>query len=80
MCQIIIQNGAQKIQLQAEPGALLSDLLRQAIPAFALPCGGNHTCGKCRVKLSGHVPAPTDSDRHLLREQEIALLMAERGK
>lgn len=72
MCQIIIQNGAQKIQLQAEPGALLSDLLRQAIPAFALPCGGNHTCGKCRVKLSGHVPAPTDSDRHLLREQEIA--------
>ena len=44
MCQIIIQNGAQKIQLQAELGALLSDLLRQAIPAFAARAGNRRGC------------------------------------
>ena len=72
MYPIIIQNGSEILKIEAESGALLSDLLRQAIPSFALPCGGNHTCGKCRVRLEGAVPPPSDADRRLLSAQDLA--------
>lgn len=72
MYPIIIQNGSEILKIEAESGALLSDLLRQAIPSFALPCGGNHTCGKCRVRLEGAVPPPSDTDRRLLSAQDLA--------
>lgn len=36
------------------------------------PCGGNGTCGKCRVRfLQGTAPAPSEADRKSLSEQEI---------
>ena len=34
-------------------GTLVSDALRQAGVWFDMPCGGQGTCGKCRVKLNG---------------------------
>lgn len=72
MYTITVQTGGQTLSLPAAPGALLSDLLRQAIPSFALPCGGNHTCGKCLVRLSGAIPAPSASDLRLLTGAALA--------
>ena len=32
------------------------------------PCGGNGTCGKCRVEISRGAPEPTDADRNHFRQ------------
>lgn len=39
------------------------------IPA---PCGGNGTCGKCRVRFVQDPPVPSQADRKVLTEAEIA--------
>ncbi|MDR3767302.1 MAG: ASKHA domain-containing protein [Butyricicoccus sp.] len=68
---ITVKNGAQTLALDAAPGEELGDVLRRAIPTFAQPCGGNHTCGKCRVTIEGAVPAPSASDLRLLSADEL---------
>lgn len=69
---ITVKTGAQALALEAAPGENLGDVLRRAVHAFAEPCGGNHTCGKCRVTLQGTVPPPSASDLRLLRKAELA--------
>lgn len=64
---ILTANG--EIQTQAPTGTLLSAVLQAELPSFALPCAGNHTCGKCRVRVSGEVSEP---DAH-----ELAFLSAD---
>ncbi len=39
------------------------------IPA---PCGGNGTCGKCRVRFLHDLPAPSKTDQKYLTKEEIA--------
>ena len=36
-------------EITAAPGAVLSDVLRQAGYAPDSPCGGQGSCGKCKV-------------------------------
>ncbi len=68
---ILIQNGESR-SVSAQRGMLLSDVLRREIPAFALPCGGHHTCGKCRVQVSGPVSPPTAEEVALLGPGAVA--------
>lgn len=35
-------------------------------------CNGKGTCGKCKVRISGRVPQPTERDRKHLNETELA--------
>ena len=72
MCELTIVSGETRRIVPAEPGALVSDLLRQAMPSFALPCAGNHTCGKCRVQITGEVEPPDGAERRLLDEADLA--------
>ncbi len=37
-----------------------------------MPCGGHHTCGKCRVKAFGSLSPITPEEERLLTPQEIA--------
>ena len=67
----IIQGNAQQT-VPIDPDDLLSARLRQAVPAFALPCAGNHTCGKCRVHVSGAVEPPSAEECALLGEDALA--------
>lgn len=69
---ITVKTGAQTLALEAATGENLGDVLRRAVPDFAQPCGGNHTCGKCRVTIEGTVPPPSASDRRLLNAAELA--------
>lgn len=53
-------------------GQRLYDLIaRQGFPMEA-PCGGKGICGKCRVKATGDVSAPTENERDLLSPAELA--------
>lgn len=68
MPTITILTANREIHTQAPIGTRLSAVLQSELPSFALPCAGNHTCGKCRVQVSGQVSEP---DAH-----ELAFLSA----
>ncbi|MDP4094780.1 MAG: 2Fe-2S iron-sulfur cluster-binding protein, partial [Bacillota bacterium] len=35
------------------------------------PCGGNGTCGKCRIKVSGLLDKPTEAEKKLLGVEQV---------
>lgn len=72
MFELTIRAGAQQRTVPAQDGQLVSDLLQQYIPSFALPCAGNHTCGKCRVHIAGEVEPAGESEARQLGAQALA--------
>lgn len=72
MCQITICSESGKRTVPAGEGRLLGEVLRENVPAFAMPCAGNHTCGKCKVRAEGNASAPEEAERRLLSEAEFA--------
>ncbi len=59
-------------RVEVEPGANLLDAARQAGIGLASVCGGEGTCGRCRiVMMSGQVSGPVDADRRYLSQLEI---------
>jgi uncharacterized 2Fe-2S/4Fe-4S cluster protein (DUF4445 family) len=53
-------------------GATLMDAARRAGIGLSSTCGGEGTCGRCRVVvMAGDVQAPTDTDRRFLSQAEI---------
>ena len=67
---ITILTGHDTIHAEAPEGALLSSVLQAELPTFALPCAGNHTCGKCRVQVSGAALPPDAQELSLLSEKD----------
>ncbi len=53
MPQLIMHDRGRTRKIEANRGARLLDVIRNAGFELQAPCGGNGTCGKCRVKLSG---------------------------
>ena len=70
MPTITILTGHDTIHAEAPEGALLSSVLQAELPTFALPCAGNHTCGKCRVQVSGAALPPDAQELSLLSEKD----------
>lgn len=70
MFELHICSGEHTITVPAQEGQLVSELLQQNIPSFALPCAGNHTCGKCRVKIEGMLSPISEAEKHLLSQEE----------
>ena len=62
---LTIYQGAQIKTVEAKAGTLLSDALRDAGAAVALPCGGRGVCGKCAVQVTGALSAPTAAEERL---------------
>ena len=60
----------KRVQVAAD--ANLLDAARQAGIGLASVCGGEGTCGRCRVTImSGEVSAPVDADRRYLSQLEL---------
>nr|WP_325197056.1 ASKHA domain-containing protein [uncultured Oscillibacter sp.] len=72
MFEVTIVTGSTRRTVSAAPGQLIGDLLRQYIPSFALPCAGNHTCGKCRVQVSGPASPAGEEETRLLPPDALA--------
>lgn len=72
MIKLTIHTDTESKTVFAETGQNIGALLQQYIPDFALPCAGNHTCGKCRIKAEGIVSPLNESEKQLLHEQDIA--------
>ncbi len=50
----------------------LMGILRENGVFFSMPCGGNGTCGKCRVRFIFGAPKANEADKNILTEKEIA--------
>ena len=71
MFELRICSGTHTITVPAQEEQLVSELLQQNIPSFALPCAGNHTCGKCRVKMEGMLSPLSEGEKRVLSQEEI---------
>ncbi len=49
-----------------KPGVAVSELLRRRGVDLDMPCGGNHSCGKCLVKAAGGITPPSRAELYLL--------------
>jgi uncharacterized 2Fe-2S/4Fe-4S cluster protein (DUF4445 family) len=50
----------------------LIEILRENGVFFSMPCGGNGTCGKCRVRFLFGAPEANESDKSVLTDKEIS--------
>lgn len=66
MAAVTIWNGSAQTERNVPVGTPLEDVLLCAGAAPAMPCGGNHTCGKCRVRASGALSAVSAAEQTLL--------------
>lgn len=63
----------KKITLTAEyDGERISDVLLREGINFELPCAGNHTCGKCKIKVSGALNEISPSEAVMLSDSDMA--------
>ncbi len=58
------------------PGILLSEAIQSCGASFAMPCGGNHTCGKCRIQVQGLLEPPGEEEKHLLGPAKESIRLA----
>lgn len=52
------------------PGEPLSDILHREHINIHFPCGGNHTCGKCKVFVEGELSEISPSEDALINEDD----------
>ena len=64
-CKVLFRvDGGEDLSIYASVGETLLEAAKRANLAMDAPCGGNGTCGKCRVKLlAGTVQS--EPDRHI---------------
>lgn len=67
---LISNHTAKRLAVPAGTGT--DELLSRECPGFSLPCFGNHTCGKCRILVSGDLKDPCAEERQLLTAGELA--------
>lgn len=58
--------------IPAAPKERLDHLLQERGLFLHAPCGGGHRCGKCKIKVSGHVSPAAEAERKFLSSAEIA--------
>lgn len=60
----------QKIFATAENGMTASMVLQKYHISFYAPCGGNGTCGKCRIRIRGEISEPDERELAFLSEED----------
>lgn len=58
---VFVLRGTKAVEAAGQAGIILNT-----------PCGGEGTCGKCRVEVSGTAPHPCEAEKQRLSPQEIA--------
>lgn len=59
-----------RVIIPEENETLMEVLIRHHLPLQAI-CNGKGTCGKCKVRMTGYVSPPSDSDRKHLNTVEL---------
>ncbi len=66
MPTVTIDHNGQLSQTSVAAGATLAEALHAGGIELSLPCGGQHTCGKCRVWAQGRLSPMSERERQLL--------------
>ena len=66
----IIYTDDKKIIAEAEKGLTAAAVLQKYNTAFYAPCGGNGTCGKCRIRIRGEISEPNERELAFLSEED----------
>jgi len=53
-------------------GTKIAEAAARAGLIIDMPCGGQATCGKCRVKIDTQTSEPSEADKRLFSKQELA--------
>ena len=61
-----------KVTVNGEPRFVRAGSPLSEIISGELPCGGHGKCGKCKVWASGKLSAPSEAERELLTNEELA--------
>lgn len=69
MAQVTIHREGKIIIKEIENGTFLKQAILQANNVIAMPCGGNGTCGKCKVKVLGKLSQPTEFEIEALGDE-----------
>ena len=69
-CTITI-TGGEPIRIPVLEGQSVLSALRSQRIYISAPCGGNHACGKCRIRVLAGFLAPSDADRATLTAEDI---------
>ena len=71
MIEGIIRIKGKNHWVQTESGVTALTLFRETGEAVYAPCGGNGTCGKCRMYIKGDISAPDEREKSFLTEREL---------
>ena len=66
-----IRIDSSELTLKAARGQTYLDVLRKNGVDIATDCGGNGTCGKCRIQFVSSPPDPSPADRHHIDPSDI---------
>ena len=72
MAKGFVRKDGKERMISANAEETLLSALRKAGYAIHSPCGGNGTCGKCKVYAKGMLSALTEEEKRFLRPDEIA--------
>lgn len=73
MPTVLIDRTEGALQVEVPQGATLLDALRAAGVVVPSPCGGNHSCGKCRVEAEGALAPVSKGEQDLLGGEGLRL-------
>ena len=65
----------QKLNIRAEAGRNLLEVLREAGLSLNAPCGGSGTCGKCKVLIDGNAQLAC----HTTVDRDMTVTLPETG-
>ena len=71
MAKGFVRKDGKERMISANAEETLLSALRKAGYAIHSPCGGNGTCGKCKVYAKGMLSALTEEEKRFLRPDEI---------
>ena len=62
----------EKHSVETEMGTVALSLFREHKASVYAPCGGNGTCGKCRMIIRGELSEPDERERAFVGEEDLA--------
>ena len=71
MMQITIKTDQTQMNFTYDSPVLLSRVMTDSGLLFPMPCGGNGTCGKCKVRAAGQLSPLSDKEKYILPPGEI---------
>lgn len=71
-CKLKIVHGSENTEVTCQKGEKLYDIISKNNIFIDAPCGGNHTCGKCKVVCSENGFSPiSPTEKKFLSNEEI---------